>query len=149
MRLFDAQPKSHLVKLATLNANLSKAHLRRSSFPSRVRIPSRFHQSNFSGRQRWQTFLFVRNQMDHTWSKGPSISTTPRETKSQLTIVRRSRSAGAELRQTNLSATARTARLVFKPQKQSTQRAPKLNPDFELPLSLSEGRDERVAWRRA
>jgi hypothetical protein len=39
--------------------------------------------------------------------------------------------------------------LVFKPQKQSTQRAPKLNPDFELPLSLSEGRDERVAWRRA
>ena len=101
--------------------------------PSRVRITSRFHQSGFSGGQRWQTFLFVRNQMDRTWSKDQSTSTILQATRSPLTIDQRSRSAAAELRQTSLSATARTARLAFKPPRQSTQRAPKLNPDFRTP----------------
>lgn len=67
------------------------------------------------GEKKWQTYQFVRNQMDHIWSKEPSTCTTRRATRFRLTIGRASRCAGAALRRTNLSATARTARLVFRP----------------------------------
>src|SRR6267154_2378452 len=89
---------------------------------SRVRMPRQFKQSIRS--EKWQTYLFVRNQMVLILLRVPSTSMTQPVIRSTPIIGPRSLCAGAELRRTSLSATAPTARSAFKRPKQSTRKAP-------------------------
>jgi|SRR2546421_6149657 len=84
--------------------------------------------SKIQGEKKWQTSQFVRNQMDHTWSKDRSIFMTPRAIKLRPMIGHASRCAGAVRRRTNPSATARTVRLDSKLRKPSIRKAP--NPSL-------------------
>src|SRR5437660_10387296 len=103
--------KNSVVKLG-LDSALGPLHLALCTWPFALcpLLPDNALNAfiKIQGEKKWQTYQFVRNQMDRISSKDPSMFTTPQATKFRPMIGRASRCAGAAHRQTTLSATART-----------------------------------------
>src|SRR5258708_10347676 len=110
-----------------------------------VRMPMQFKQSIRS--EKWQTYLFVRNQMVLILLRAPSTSMTQPVIRSTPIIGPRSLCAGAELHRTSLSATAPTARSAFKRPKQSTRKAPNNIGGINAVQVFLHCNPDRATWR--
>ena len=95
----------------------------------------------------WQTYRFVRNQMDLILSKDLSTFTTPRETRLRLMTGRKLPCAGVALHRTNLSVTALTARSDSRPRKLLTRKVPSHRVNLKLPLANLQS-EEPSAFRK-